>query len=199
MSTLADKLNEMSKELKGADRIKTASLINIKFVVKGYTVEDGEDREGNPKTSYVAHIILDGEEHEAWLDGVHVRQQLRMAKDEDAFPCLVKLEKDEMRYVLRFLESGDNGTTAAPLRASTHKAALGAYMKRHNIDAVSVLSFLGAPVPVGDNVRQAWSDYIEKMMAVGGANDEDDACRMMLATLTEAREAAQPDEEEIPF
>jgi hypothetical protein len=110
--TLADELKTVAEETKGGDRIKTADLVNLSFTINGYTVEDKSNKDGTPAvddmgvrlTSYVGHIVLDGEEREAWLDGQTVRPQLNKIRELNGFPVKVKLIMDEKRYVLRVLD-----------------------------------------------------------------------------------------------
>jgi hypothetical protein len=103
--SLADELNAASESLTGGQRIKAADLVNQTFDILGFFVEDGTDREGNPKVSYVGEIVYEGERHQAWLNGYRVAEQLKLAKQRDAFPCRVKLLLVEKAYQLKFIET----------------------------------------------------------------------------------------------
>ena len=199
--TLADELNTVAEETKGGDRVKTADLVNLSFTINGYTIEDKNNKDGTPAVddmgvrlvSYVGHIVLDGEDRDAWLDGTTVRPQLQKIRERNAFPVKVKLIKDEQRYVLRLLEDD-----APAVREPIGKAALIAYMQRNAMTGSDVLRALG--VDPGDSPQQAWSDYIEKVIALDGVKDEDGACAMILKTLSSTTPKPQAEAAgEIPF
>ena len=198
--TLADELAEVDEQTKAEGRIKTVELVNLAFTLKGYTIEDKTkdgvpvlDAMGNQEVSYVGHIVLDGEEHEAWLDGQTVRPQLQKIRERNAFPVKVKLTMDGKRYVLRVVDND-----APAVREPIGKAALIAYMQRNAMTGSDVLRAVG--VDPGNNPQQAWSDYIEKVIALDGVKDEGGACSMILKTLSSTAPKPQPEAaDEIPF
>lgn len=110
--TLAEELDKIAEDTKGGNTLKTAELVNLTFTIHGFEVKDQEkdgkpvlDSYGKQKTFIIGEIMLDGEPHEAYLDGVTVRPQLLKLKEADALPAKVKLVQVEKRYQLKLLAS----------------------------------------------------------------------------------------------
>ena len=179
-----DWLQEAGEGAMSGTAIKQAELTNLTFTIKTVSYHEFTDQKGNPGASYVGIIRIDGQDEdvEAWLGGVRVMAQIKAIIDRKAFPIRVKQTTIEKAYNLEAVSDGQ-----APVAAG--KSALALYMKANQLSASEVLNILGAIVT--EDVRQAWSDYIEKTMALNGTT-ENQVC-------TEILDLLRNQEQDIPF
>jgi len=180
---MTDWLQETGDAAAGGTAIKQAELTNLTFTIKSVQYHEFTDQKGNPGASYIGTIRIDGQEEdvEAWLGGIRVMAQMKEILRRNALPFRVKQVTIEKAYNL---EMAGN----VPVNGNG-KAALAAYMKANQLKASEVLATIGAPV--GEDVKQSWSDYLEKVTSLNGIT-EDAACAEILDLL-------QKQPEDIPF
>jgi len=196
-----DWLQEAGDEASGGKARKQKDLINLTFTLKSAVLHHGKDpKTDEPTVSYIGTIRLDGaeEDEEFWLGGVRVMGQVESILAKGMLPIRLRHGSIALTNGTAYNLELVGGNDAPAVREPIGKAALIAYMQRNAMTGSDVLKALG--VDSGGNPQQAWSDYIEKVIALDGVKDEDGACAMILKTLSSTTPKPQAEAaDEIPF
>ena len=125
MTDLSDGLEKIAEEASDSNARRQSELVNLSFTLRGARlvkyVYEGEERQ-----AYVATVVMDGAEEEAYLRGAICMKQIKWLIENGKLPAAVKLVRDSDRfgspYVLRADEparmtglDGVNGEGSAPV------------------------------------------------------------------------------------
>ena len=196
-----DWLQDAGDEASSGTARKQIDLVNLTFTLKGAVLHPYTDKKtGQPAASYIGTIRLDGaeEDEEFWLGGVRVMGQVESILAKGMLPIRLRHGSIALTNGTAYNLELVSGNDAPAVREPIGKAALIAYMQRNAMTGSDVLRTLG--VDPGGNPQQAWSDYIEKVIALDEVKDEDGACAMILKTLSSTTPKSFPGRTgEIPF
>src|SRR3990172_7321089 len=130
---MTDWLQQAGDEASSGTARKQIDLINQIFTLKGAVLHPFTDKKtGQPASSYIATIRLDGaeEDEEFWLGGVRVMGQVEAILAKGLLPIRVRHGSVALTNGTAYNLELINGTAPA-----SGKAALAAYMKANQLKA----------------------------------------------------------------